>query len=331
MNMKTIMAVALMSLGGIGTTSAQEVTELKFSVGPPPQVHFNKHLFIPWAEKVSADSKGTLKVKMFFAGTLGKEGQFVDLVESGAVDIAFDIPAYYPGRFKRTDVAGLPMLITDAVDGSKALWEMYKEGVFGDDFDGLKVLAISTPPAALLITTKTPVTAPADMKGLKIAGGGKIKGATIETLGAAPVDTKVAELYQSMGRGVVDGALTYYTAVPPFKLHEVGKHYTEVPLGGSFLLVFMSQEKFDSLPEAAQKAIDMNSGLAMSEAFGEVWENAQKVGRKMVEESGGEIRRFDDAALTAWSNQLKPVAQSWVADVDGRQAVVDSLSAKLGK
>lgn len=331
MFIRYLAASAAIALASAVPAAAQEVTELRFAVQTPEQVHYNKQLFAPWAEKVAADSGGTLKVTMYYAGTLGKEGQFIDLVESGAADIALDIPAYYPGRFKLTDVASVPLLISDATSGSKALWSMYEEGAFGGEFDGLKVLALSTPPAAMLMTTDTPVTTPADMDGLKIAGGGKLKGDMISATGAAPVEVKIFELYQGLDRGVVDGAITYYTAIPPFKLNEVGEHYTDVPLGGSLMLVFMSQDRFDSLPEAARKAIDMNSGAAMSEAFGGVWDGAQKVGRGMAEKSGGTFHAVDDEAMAEWGALMAPIVDAWAAEAEGRDAVISALKSKLGE
>lgn len=325
---KAILAAGL-AIVGAQTAFAQEAVELRFGVQTPPQVHYNKELFVPWAEKVAGDSEGTLNVTMFFAGTLGKEGQFVDLVESGAADIALDVAAYYPGRFALSDVASLPLLVKGATQGSEALWTVFEEGKFGNQFDGLKMLAVSTPPAATVLTTEKKVTVPEDMNGLKIAGGGKIKGAMIDAVGAAPVDVKIFELYQSLDRNVVDGAMTYYTAIPPFKLNEVAKHYLDVPLGGSFMMVFMSQEKFDSLPDAAKKAIEMNSGMSMSRAFGEVWDRAQQVGRKMATDAGGTISEPSEEQMEAWVAVFQPIVDDWAASVEGGKEVVEALKSSL--
>lgn len=329
MNMKVLLKSLFLGLGLVSGASAEPI-ELKFAVSVPPQVHYNQKVLIPWAEKVTADSQGTIVVKMYFAGALGKAGQFVDIVQSGAADIAMDISSYYPGRFPQTDVSYLPGLIgDDAVKASKALWSMYEEGAFDKDFAGLKLLAISTPTAAMMMTTKTPVTVPADVKGLKIGAGGKIKAAILDSVGAAMINLDAFNMYQPLGRGVVDGVVTHFTGIAPFKLHEVGKFYTKVQLGGSFTPVFMSQERFDSLPEAARKAIEMNSGAAMSAALGEVWRDAHKHGEELAMSSGGTIVVPDDAARAAWEDALRPVVEHWTSEGEGRQQLVDLLKAKL--
>lgn len=311
--------------------SAQAPVELKFSVQTPPQVHYNAQLFVPWAEKVAQDSNGTLSIKMFFAGTLGKEGQFIDLIRSGATDIALDLPAYYPGRFPLTEVAGLPLIIREGASGSQALWNLYEDEVFQNEFDGFKVLAITTPPAAVLFSTEKQIKMPADLAGLKIAAGGKLKGRTVSTLGAAPIDIKTPDLYQALDRGLADGAINFYTAAPPFKINEVTQHVLNVPMGGSMLVVLMSQAKFDSLPPEAQKALDDNSGLAFSQAFGQVWDRANDVGIGMVHDSGGTITEADETTLAAWSEALAPVIDDWATSVEGGREAVDALRRALSQ
>ena len=70
---------------------------------------------------------------------------------------------------------------------------------------GLKMLAITTPPAATVLTVDKAVSKPTDLQGMKIAGGGKTKGQMISAVGAAPIEVKIAELYQALSRKLVDG------------------------------------------------------------------------------------------------------------------------------
>lgn len=318
-------------IAAVSGARAQETTLLRFAFGAPPQVHYNVQLFTPWAEQVMADSGGTLEIQMFGAGSLGREGEMIDVVQSGAADIALEIPTYYPGRFPLADVAALPMLVTDGAAASRALWTLYEEGMFGSTFDGMKVLALSTPPAAMLMTTETEVALPADTAGLRIAGGGRLRGDQITAMGAAPVDVRISELYQALDRGVVNGAISFYTAVPPFRLNEVASHYLEVPLGGSLMLVFMDQARFDSLPEAARNAIDAHSGAALSAAFGEVWDRAAETGRGMITGSGGEMRALDAAQQEAWAATLEPIVAAWGSETAGGESIVDRLRTLLAE
>lgn len=315
----------LVALLAVATAAAQSPVQLKFGVQTPEQVHYNRELFKPWAEKVQADSGGTIEIKFFFGGTLGKEGQLLEVMESGAADIVLDIAAYYPGRFPLSDIASLPLVVTEATRSSAALWSVYEKQLLGTGFDKLKVLALSTPPAAVMMTTRKPVIAPSDLSGLKISAGGAIKGKILGQFSAAPISTKVAELYQSLSRGVVDGAISYYTALPPFKLHEVVKHYTDVPLGGSMMMVLMNKQKFDSLPEKAKAAITKHSGATFSRDFGALWDRQNEVGRKMARDAGGTIVKPDDKNLAAWRKGMQPIVDEWAKGVEGGAKLVDAF------
>lgn len=331
MKAKTLLLPALLATGVAGAVHADPIV-LRFATSVPATVHYNRDVLIPWAEQVTADSQGTLVIEMYFAGALGRAGQFVDIVQSGAADIAMDISSYYPGRFPQADVTYLPSLIGyDAVQASNALWAMYEEGAFDSDFAGLRLLAISTPTAAMMLTTNTPVTAPADASRLRIGAGGRIKASILDQLGAATINLDAFNMYQPLDRGVVDGVITHFTGIAPFRLHEVGRYYSEIPLGGSFTPVFMSQERYDSLPEAARNAIDRNSGAVMSAALGEVWQAAHVQGQDLVRGAGGTIITPDEATLAAWEEILRPVIAEWVSEGEGRQALIDSLSAHLNR
>jgi TRAP-type transport system periplasmic protein len=331
MRMRLMLKTLLLAAGLASSVKAAPV-ELKFAVSVPPQVHYNAKVLIPWAEKVTADSGGTLRVKMYFSGTLGKAGQFVDIVESGAADIAMDISSYYPGRFPQADVTYMPGLIGyDAIKASDALWSMYEEGDFDKDFAGLKLLGISTPTAAMLMTTKKPVAKPSDAAGLKIGAGGKVKVQILDALHAATINLEVFNMYQPLERGVVDGVITHFTGISSFKLQEVGKYYTEVPLGGSFTPIFMSKARFDALPEQARHAIEMNSGAPLSRAMGKVWQDAHSEGVDVAKAAGGTVIVPDEATQAAWTEAMRPIIKAWVNGDESRQHAVESLRAKLAQ
>ncbi|WP_284778002.1 TRAP transporter substrate-binding protein [Agrobacterium sp. lyk4-40-TYG-31] len=325
-------SMLLVAAFGSAPARGAEPIELRFAVSSSAQVFYNSQALIPWAKKVTEDSQGTLNVKLYFAGALGRAGQFVDIVESGAADIAMDITSYYPGRFPQADVTYLPSLIgNDAAKASDALWSMYEEGLFNRDFAGLKLLGIGTPTAAMLLTTEKPVKLPSDTVGLKIGAGGRMKAAILDATGAAMINLEAFNMYQPMERGVVDGVITHMTGVPPFRLYEIGKFYTMVPLGGSFTPVFMSQARFDSLPEPARHAIEINSGAVLTKKLGAVWQKASDDGVAVVKRSGGTIIIPDEAEHEEWERKMQPVVQAWIKAGDDRQRIFDTLKAKLAQ
>ena len=60
------------ALAGLTATASLAETTLRFTSFEPPVAFLTKNVFTPWAERVSAESNGTLNVQMFPRGTLGR-------------------------------------------------------------------------------------------------------------------------------------------------------------------------------------------------------------------------------------------------------------------
>src|SRR2546423_9675207 len=105
MNLAVLFALSLtVSL----PTAAQQPAVLKFNSPAPPRSFLHEGAFVPWANEVSQDSGGTLKVEMFFGGTLGNFGVTYDRVVDGVADIGFILTALAAGQVRQQDVAALP-------------------------------------------------------------------------------------------------------------------------------------------------------------------------------------------------------------------------------
>jgi TRAP-type C4-dicarboxylate transport system substrate-binding protein len=103
------------------------------------------------------------------------------------------------------------------------------------------------------------------------------------------------------------------------------KHYADVPLGGSMMMVLMNKKKYDSLPDQAKAAIEKNSGLEFSRDFGSLWDRQDEIGRKMARDQGGTIVKPDGKTLEAWRKGLQPVVDDWAKSVDGGTQLVDAF------
>jgi len=122
------------------TAFAQDVT-LRMHQFLPPQAGVPANILIPWAEKVTADSGGKLKVEVFSAMALGgTPPQLIDQARDGVVDIVWTLPGYTPGRFPSVEVFELPFMMTDAEAASRAYWELFKSDMEASEFKDLKIL-----------------------------------------------------------------------------------------------------------------------------------------------------------------------------------------------
>jgi TRAP-type C4-dicarboxylate transport system substrate-binding protein len=82
--------------------------------------------------------------------------------------------------------------------------------------------------------TKTPVTRAEDLKGLRLRSGGAPYSRLAEHFGAVPVSIAVLESFEAMSQGTIDGSMASIGDLLAFRLVELTKAVTAIPLGTYF-------------------------------------------------------------------------------------------------
>jgi len=305
-------------------TAHAEPIVLKFNSPAPPPSFLHANAFNPWAKAVTDASGGTVKVQMYYGGTLGGFAVTYDRVVDGVADIGFILTALAKGKFKQQDVAALPFESKSSLAAATALWKIYEKGVTAGEFDAVKPLGIWTFPNSAINAPK-PVKSLEDLKGSKITMSNPIAGRTIVALGAAPVAMPPTEVYQALARGLVDMALMPLTGVATFKIDDVAKHHVDVALGADTAIVFMNRRKWDSLPPQAKTAIDKASYLPFSETLGRAADAEWARSRASLKD----VTTLSDAEEARWKKLVEPVAQQWVKDTPNGAKVLESFRAEI--
>ena len=136
--------------------AAGEPIELKFSSPSPPRAHLNVQFFAPWVKTVTRDSQGTLDVKLVAGRILASHRNIYDRVRTNFAQIGWGIQAFFPGKFPKSEVVGLPLLYDTSREGSLALWHLFEKGLISDEYKAVKLLFVfAFPPNSL--HTKFPV------------------------------------------------------------------------------------------------------------------------------------------------------------------------------
>ncbi|MBR1297365.1 TRAP transporter substrate-binding protein [Bradyrhizobium sp. AUGA SZCCT0042] len=311
------------------SSALAEPVTLRLGAPAPARAHLNVRIFGPWSEKVTQASEGTLKIEFVPGGVLGTEGQLIERVKNGVVDIAYDIPGYYPGRFVKTEVVALPFLYDTSEQASLALWRLYEKGRISDEYTEIKTLGIVSVPNALFMST-VPLDKIEDLKGKKLQASTKLRTNLALTLGAIPVSVPVTDLYQSLSKGVVVAGVQQWTTVQPFRLGEVAAHFLEVPLGGSPMVFFMNKDRFDKLPPAAQKAIQDHSGERFVREFSQFWDQVNREGKNSIQSLPSKtIRTPSKEELEKWKSALAPVRETWIRDTPNGAEILKGYVEEL--
>ena len=106
---------------------AQEV-QLKLEHFMPETSPQHRELFLPWARRIEAASKGRIRVNVVPGMGLGaKPSELLDKVVRSEVDISWSLAGYTPERFAKLSVFALPWIASSrAAVTSLALQEFYE-------------------------------------------------------------------------------------------------------------------------------------------------------------------------------------------------------------
>jgi TRAP-type C4-dicarboxylate transport system substrate-binding protein len=312
---------AAVALGAMTVSSlAQDVT-LRLHQMLPPQATIPAKALVPWAEKVTAESGGRIKVELYPSMQLGgKPPELYDQVKDGVVDLTWTVIGYTPGRFPTTEAFELPFMVTTGEATSKAFHE-YCEKHCTKEFEGVKVIAWHTHGPGL-IHSKGAVNKLEDLKGMKLRGASRVINQMLEKLGAAPIGMPVPAVPESLSKGVIDGATIPWEVTPSLKISELVTNHTGFSgQNGLYTATFvfaMNQASYDRLPDDLKKVIDANSGVTAAAMMGKAMDEGDKVGLGIAEKAGNNIIVLDDAETQRWKDTATPLIEAWEAEMTSK-------------
>lgn len=326
-----------LSLAGLLTSAlgaaAQPVT-LKFSHFLGPTSFFQLDAVEPWAREIEAKTGGRVKVETFNASSpLGKVTEQASNVKSGAVDIALGLAGAEGDKFPGTSLIELPFIVPDAARGSKALWDLYRDGTLAQEYKDYKVLALFVHNPGLVHTTAKRVVNPSDLKGVRLRSPNRTVAAALEHLGATPVVLQVNEVMDAVKGGRLDGIVTNW-GNPLQGFNDHMKFHTDTQFYAAAFFIVMNKDKYDSLPADLRAAVDAISGEALVAKFGPLWDKWDKPVRDGAAGPGHEVIVPDAATMAQWRETLKPVTDRHLEGLSSRgfpnaRAAYDKLVAML--
>ena len=277
--------VALSAVSGPGW--ADEPITLRFAVpGASPMSTTFTGVVQPWAARVEADSDGTLKLPAFF--NIANFANVYDRVANGVAELGYIVLGPLGGKFPGSGVVELPSDIESARESAGAFWKLYEEGLVSAEFAEVKALALFVFPQNFMNAPR-PLATLADLKGLRVATLSRGAGDIADKLGAAPISTNPAGLYELLQRRTVDAAIVGWLGLAVFKLPEVTTHHILLGLdsGGGGLV--MNKDVYAKLPAKARQAIDRNTGAAASQALGASFDKIFGDAERAVRAAPGQV------------------------------------------
>jgi TRAP-type C4-dicarboxylate transport system substrate-binding protein len=299
-------------------SSAQDVT-LRIHHFLPAPAPVPKNFITPWAEKITKDSGGKVKVEVYPSMQLGgRPPALIDQARDGVVDIVWTLTGYTPGRFPASEVFELPFLPASGEATSQAAWEFY-EKYLKKELESVHIIAVHVHGPGLLHVKGNGVSKLEDMKGLKLRGPTRQATALLAALGATPVGMPVPAMPEALSKGVIDGTVIPWEVTTPLKVSQLVQSHTNFTgsrgLYTSFFVFAMNKAKYDALPADIKKVIDANSGIATSKWVGRVMDEGDAPGIAAAKAAGNKMITLDAAETARWKAAAAPIADAWVKEM----------------
>ncbi|MCQ0986748.1 TRAP transporter substrate-binding protein [Jiella marina] len=334
--LKTMVKAALagaMLAAGLSGAAAQDVT-LRVHQMLPPQATIPQEVLEPWGEAIGEQSDGRIAVEHYPSMQLGgSPPELFDQARDGVVDVIWTVLGYTPGRFPKAETFELPFIMTDAVSTSEAFQEFVEKNAM-DEFDEVHLLAVHTHGPGLF-HTKEPIEKLGDLQGMKIRGGSRVINDLLTKLGATPVGMPVPAVPEALSKGVIDGTTIPWEVTLPLRVSELVNNHTgfsgENGLYTQTFAIAMNKDTYESLPDDLKKIIDDNSGMKLARMAGEAMAAQDAVGLKKAEDAGNNVIMLDEAETQRFKDASQSVIEDWVAEAEGRQALLNDAKALIAK
>jgi TRAP-type C4-dicarboxylate transport system substrate-binding protein len=326
-----------------GVTNAEQVS-LKWATYVAPASAFG--IPFQWtADQIEKESKGAVKIKIYWSQSLVGAKEMMEAVRDGVVDIGQSAPIYYPNKIPLDTLAFVPFLCTTGYSGklhmlldrvfSHPLWQPQLE-----KWNCKRFSTIATPPYNIM--GKIPVRKLEDLKGIRLRAPSGLGEFLHDFFGAVPVSIVSPEIYSALDKGIVDciaGCGDYY--FDAYKIYEKSEYYTiGMDMAGGGSSNFINNQSWEKLTPNMKNIISTvleklpyvyEQAMASDEKIKNWRDKFMSYGVKIIEFPAAERKKLLDSAPAYWEKIIKKWEASGVEGIREAFNIVNNEIDKLNK
>jgi TRAP-type C4-dicarboxylate transport system substrate-binding protein len=306
--------------------SAAGPVTLKISHQFPAHTDFRDLLARKFADEVTKETHGQIKFQIYPGASLYKATQQFDAMANGSLDMAVYPLAYSGGKLPAVNLTLMPALIESYTQGYD--WERAPIGKWLEDYldqHGVKLITWLWQGGGVASRDKA-IVLPADVKGLKTRGAGKMIELMLQAAGASIATFPSNETYNAMQSGVVDALWTSSASLMSFRLQEVAKYVTTArdhTFWYMFEPLLMSKATYDKLTPEQQKIV-MKVGHSLEQYALEACKKDDQKVATVFGKAGDKVHDMTKAEFDQWKALAKKSAwKDFASQVKDGQKLLD--------
>jgi len=330
---KILLAAGLLLLAAT-SASAAEFT-IKFSTIGSQNSAYPRCSALDLLDQIQKESGGRIGHEIYMGGTaFANPVKQYEQAARGVMDITSGPLTYTPGRFALSEIATIPLLVTDNVAGSIAMTRLAKTWL-KDEFADIHLMGIilTTPYQFHL---KQPIKSVLNLEGLRIRVSGTGLTEMVKAFKGLPASLPLPATYENLQRGVIQGAIAPWTAIPVFKLDEVTSYHVEADLSVGLTFIGMSKKFYNGLPADLRKLIDERfTGDRVAAHGAKCFQKVDELAIARVRKRGNTIVKLSPQERQAAQAILKPVIEKIIVDTEAKgkpaRKFYEALRAEIAK
>ena len=330
-------AALILLLATPGFTAEQKAVTLKWAMPSPPSSVFEKNQ--QWiGEEITRRTNGKVKFEFFWSGTLLKYQDIVVGIGKGVADVG-QAAGLFTGNLHPTWTT--LNQVASGKDSWVMTWASYEmlqtNPEIRAEFDKLNLVPThGYGPGTEVFVFKKPVTKFDDFKGLRFRTYGEAFPKVVSTLGLVPVNLPLTDVYESLSRGVIDGAFAALARAHALKWGEVGKHWSTSAYCQTTADVTTAFNKnvWNSFTDETRKIINDVCRESNDRVQKDLME-AEKEIRKELAAMGAQFHSFSPEVDAQYLKSARAVSEEWFTKNDAKglktRAVFDQFMKLVAK
>ena len=257
-------------------------------------------------------------VDFFDSGALLNAEQLVPGMLRGITDVGFQTSSYVSASFPILGAAELPFINDGFEQMRRALApESPLIALINKTLEPQGMSSIGAMPCTeqWIFTVDRPITAPDDLRGLRIRTAGHVEGEMVKSMGGAPVSMSSAELYEALERGTIDGMVSYLGTIVSRGLQDILKYGTRAHFGAYSVDAYANTAWLQDTSSQVQDALHDAGAVYAQEGTDIQFQIYEDEYLPLVEESSLEIIDLDDAQTDAFRDATGSVVDWWKSKV----------------
>lgn len=308
--MSKVKALQLSVMAAVGlctSAAALAATEIKIAFNQSNN-HPQFEALEEFGRQVSAETDGRYEVKIFPNELLGDQRAALELVQSGAIQMATVAAPLVENYDKSYRVIAMPFIYADPAHQEKVFTSDILDDLFASTKKyGFEVLTAYTAGARSIYNKTGPIKTVEDMNKDKIRvmqSDTMVK--MLDCLGGTGVPMSQGEVYTAIQQGVLDGAENNEITYSDLKHYEVAPYFSTTRHLMVPDLLVASEVFMDGISAEDQAIIKKLAKESTKNEF-KLWEEQITAAKKKAEENGATFTEIDNSVF---QENCKPLQKS---------------------